>query len=280
MEDTMRHRTARVVAGVSERSSHDGPVLIAGSEAALRGVPLRLVQVPESGLAADGQMLERSRERVTNRYPDVVVETCAVDGDPAEVLVDESIRADLTVIGHRVGNPLVGLSAGSVCARVTARGHGPILVARGTTPDVAGGPVVLGVDADRPHRAAIDFAFAEAALRDVPLRVVYVWSIEPSSGLFADPGINFDEAGEQATCRLAEALAGWAGQWPDVKVERVAEHCLDAPTAMRDASTSAGLVVVGPHQRPDFRHWTVGSVAKTLVHHSSCPVAVVHPDAR
>jgi nucleotide-binding universal stress UspA family protein len=49
---------------------------------------------------------------------------------------------------------------------------------------------------------------------------------------------------------------------------------------MRDASTSAGLIVVGPHQHPDFRRWTVGSVAKTRVNHSQRPVAVVHAYAR
>jgi nucleotide-binding universal stress UspA family protein len=180
----------------------------------------------------------------------------------------------VTVVGHRGSGGFLGLTAGNVCREVAARGHGPILVTRGATPLRRMAPIVLGVDAGAPVSEAIDFAFTEAASRGTPLRAVYAFTHESAVGPFAPPLYDRTETLRQAERSLAEVLAGWAEEYPDVKVDLRVKQGLEPPAALLSASSEASLVVAGPHtrQHPD-------SVAETLIHHARCPVAVVHPFA-
>jgi nucleotide-binding universal stress UspA family protein len=261
---------------------------LAAGEAALRDAPLRIVHVLES---IDGRrpghlakamavsprrVLSLAYQAAEQRHPELSIDTVTLDGSPAEALIAASAAARLTVVGHRGGGGFLGLTAGAVCSEVAARGHGPILVTRGATPLRRMAPIILGVDAAAPVRAAIEFAFTEAALRGVLLRAVYAFTHESAAGPFAPPRYDLGETRRQAERQLAEVLAGWAEKYPDVKVDLLVKHNLDPPDAMLSASSEASLVVVGPHARmPRQRH--PGSVAGILVHHARCPVAVVHP---
>ena len=78
----------------------------------------------------------------------------------------------------------------------------------------------------------------------------------------------------QARLTMAETLAGWREKYPDVAVTEVAVrgHPVDA---LVDASTRAGLVVVGSRGRGGFRGMLLGSVSQGVLRHSAGPVAVV-----
>jgi nucleotide-binding universal stress UspA family protein len=249
---------------------------LAADEAALRGVPLHIYHAdsPEELWPTVGQrmpvpvqsarILADAADRASRRHPALVVETHVVAGRPTAVLIEASTQAELTVVGHRGGGGFHGLAAGFVCTQVTTRGRGPVFVARGTAVDMRA-PVVIGVDARLPVPAAIEFAFAEAALRGVPLHAIYAWGYLP------------DEDHDEARGLLSEALADSREAYPDVKVEVIVEHSLDPPAAMLAASGIASLVVIGPHDQTAPRRLLLGSVAEILTHHSRCPVAVVHP---
>ena len=285
----MRQLTDPVIVGVDGSPISMRALDLAADEAVLHDVPLRVIHVAERGdvrRRADGRrpptavsprrVLAVAYEAAECRHAGLKIETVAVDGLPAVVLIGESAGASLTVVGHRGRGGHLGLAAGAVCTQVAARGHGPILITRGAAPLRFDAPIVLGVDADAPASAAIEFAFAEADLRGVPVRVVYAWSTVGAIGEFEPTYYDFDEARQEAARMLAEAVAGWSESYPDVKTELTVEHSLDPPAAMLRASSEASLVVVGPHDHDPWRRLLLGSVDATLTHHARCPVAVAH----
>jgi nucleotide-binding universal stress UspA family protein len=81
--------------------------------------------------------------------------------------------------------------------------------------------------------------------------------------------------GEQGTrLNLAEILAGWKADYPDIDVET---FLLAGPPRDSVASVSADaqLLVVGvPYRGREFPRW-IRSVARAVLERATCPVAVV-----
>lgn len=273
-----------VLVGVDGSAPSLRALRLAAAEAALRGTALRVVYVREpahwarrgtgepAGAAAEAAA-EAAYRHVASGYPGLDVAMRVVEGLPATVLIAESGGAGLTVLGQRGCGGYLGLAAGSVCTQVATRGHGSVVVARGDAAAEWRAPVLVAVDAHAPAAEAIEFAFAEAALRDVALLAIYVpagrsAAVAPAGGV---------EAAERSARLLAEAMADGCGRYPDVKVEPVVEGAQDAPAVLLARSAEAGLIVVGPHDRSPLRRLVLGAVGATLVHRARCPVAVVHP---
>jgi nucleotide-binding universal stress UspA family protein len=197
-----------------------------------------------------------------------------VVGNPTAVLVRESQRAALLVVGHRGRSDLPLPRLGSVARQVAAHAACPVLVTRGTLD--AAGEVLVGVDGSPRNDAAVGFGFEEAALRGVDLLALHAWRGPVSTGpgdmlpLVYDPA---DVAAEEARV-LAEALAGWQAKYPEVTVIRrlVRRH---AASALVAATARAQLVVVGAHGHRAVTGWLVGSVTHALLHQAACPIVVV-----
>jgi nucleotide-binding universal stress UspA family protein len=263
-----------VLVGIDGSSFTHAILDLAAHEAALRGVPLDIVAVepePEHwvtvgqrphGPIGAGRVVAAAQERVQQQHGRLRAASRVVVGRPTSVLIDSSSSAVLTVLGHRGVGGFHGLATGSVCTQVATRAHGPVLVVRGAGAGT-GAPVVIGVDVRAPVPAAIEFAFAEAALRGVPLEAVYV----------------HPEPADEAARLLAEALAGGVERHPEVTVESMIESGHDPAGAILAASERAGIIVVGPHDQTAPRRLLLGSVAELLTHHSHCPVVVVHASA-
>ncbi|WP_235967019.1 universal stress protein [Herbidospora solisilvae] len=191
-------------------------------------------------------------------------------GSANDQLVALSGAADLLVVGSRGLSRVPSMMIGSVACHVAAYAACPALVVRGPGPIPAPlhpGPVVVGVDGTPGGRArpVVEFAFAEAALRQLPLVAVRCGLTAPSFGtsMALVPDLTLAEE------ELGEALTAWQERYPEVRVS--ARVTLDAPReALTSLSKQAGLIVVG---RRRFGH--LGSTADPVLRHAACAVAVV-----
>jgi nucleotide-binding universal stress UspA family protein len=143
-----------IVVGVDGSACAGEALAIAAKEAALRGARLRVVSVWEVSPAVvaggfapalDESALEGFREqadRVVREaiaearrlQPEVPCEGEAVEGQPADVLVQESQDASLIVVGNRGRGGFASLLLGSVSQQVVHHAPCPVLVVRGAGP--------------------------------------------------------------------------------------------------------------------------------------------------
>lgn len=274
-------------------------VRFGAAEAERRGVSLRLVHafawVDESGdrhvrggryrdklLAEAWHLVASAADLAAVVAPGIDVEQQVEVGFPIEILVDESRRGMLLVVGDRGLSRFTGLLIGSVSVALAAHADCPVVVvradarsAKGSDDDAPSGrPVVVGIDGTPTSEAATAFAFEEAAARRVPLVAVHAWSLPP----VRDAAAPATDAGVAAHETLAERLAGWTAKYPDVDVRREVLQDRPVPVLIKEAG-QAQLLVVGSRGRGRLAGMVLGSVAHALVHGAPCPVAVVRPDA-
>ena len=102
------------------------------------------------------------------------VAAALVGGSAAQALCERSRTAEMVVVGSHGHSELPGLLLGSVSWQVAGHASGRVVVVRGEwqPPNQPPGPVVVGADGSPGSQAAIEFAFEEAVLHDVPLVAV------------------------------------------------------------------------------------------------------------
>ncbi|WP_199827323.1 universal stress protein [Streptomyces xylophagus] len=234
----------------------------AAEEAARRGIALRVVYaVPDRDEA--GPVLASSGSRVRERHPGVSVETKAVADGVVRALVRESADAVLTVVGPRGLGGLANLVCGAVSSRLAAQAHGPLLVVRGECPHDDRRDVLLGLASDTSTEAAL-YALEEAELRGARLRV-----LQSSTHRHTSPELPL----------LIPAMSPGQRSRPRVAVESRTVHTAPAH-ALVEATRDAVVVVIGSHRPGSGRGGHLGPVARTLLHHSHCPVVVVPTGCR
>jgi nucleotide-binding universal stress UspA family protein len=265
----------------------------AADEAALRGVPLRVVyaslweRYEGTALATDlgkpseevlaEDVVDGAARRARTRRPDLKVTAEVLPEEPEYALVREGRRASALVVGTRGRSGIAELILGSVSLSVAAHADCPVIVLRGShdnraTPGTRG-RVVVGVGEDGKESPAVRFALEEARRRAVPLDAVRAWRC-PAHETTDHPLM----AGEPARLheeRAVEALESALQDVPaDVEVHRrtVEGH---ARRVLVDASYQADLLVVGAKRRGGHFGLQLGRVAHAVLHHSDCPVAVV-----
>ncbi len=184
-----------VLVGVDGSAMAAKAVRWGATEARRHGIPLRLVTA--IGANVDGDLPGRHRsyqdavqdhargrlayavEEAQRVEPGIEIEQELVVGTPLSVLVAESRRARLVVIGDRGLSRIEGLMVGSVAVALATHASCPVVIVRGderAPADLATLPVVVGIDASAAAEAAIAFAFDAAATRQVPLVAVHTWS--------------------------------------------------------------------------------------------------------
>jgi nucleotide-binding universal stress UspA family protein len=141
------------------------------------------------------------------------------------------------------------------------------------------GRVGVGVDGSPASEEAIRFAFEEASLRGATLTALIAWTDLLVENPYATRlRLDRDEIEVQQRELLAERLAGWQQQYPDVVVERVVVR--ERPVrALLDAARDARLLVVGSHGLGGFAGVLLGSTSQALVYQSPCPLVVVRSEA-
>lgn len=288
-------QTGGIVVGIDGSQEAGAAVRWAAAEARLCGAPLQLVYAvrppvvtwplaPTDELAAS---CERDNAEDTLRHAREAVLAESGVGDPPEVhteviansalgaLIEVSATARMVVVGSRGTGGFARLKLGSVSTGLIRHAHCPVTVVHsqmGVLPDTTAS-VLVGVDGSPASEAATAFAFEEASRRGVELEALHVWSDHGGRAL---PGGGWPDIEQQAAETLAERLAGWQEQFPDVRVRRHVE--VDEPARrLIERSRFAQLVVVGSHGRGGFSGMLLGSVSSTVAQSVEVPVTVVRP---
>ncbi|AXE25453.1 universal stress protein [Streptomyces globosus] len=268
----------------------------AAREAALRGMPLRIVhawlwqplEVPvvqdrETQAASARTVLREAETHVAGRHPDLAVTAEVVEDTAVAALLREAEASEMLVLGSRGHGALVGFLLGSYGQQVIAAAKRPVVSvrARGGQMQAEGGDIVVGQQGSPEDSGAVlGFAFEEAAARGAGLRAVRAWSL-PSVFAYSPGSMRLvDEAGGLEPFEkkaLAEALAPWRKRFPDVPVTEHVEIG-SAGQVLLSAVSGARLLVVGRRTRRTPVGPRIGSVAHAALHHAPCPVAVVPHD--
>ncbi|MFD7687540.1 universal stress protein [Streptomyces sp. NPDC059781] len=283
-----------VVVGVDGSAESLAAAEWAAGEAVRSGRSLRLLHVrswrpsqggPENAGAAERHLarrvLRQAEERVLAVCPGVRVYDEQVEGPASAALIEAVGDAELLALGSRGLGRITGLLAGSVALGVVAEAPRPVVLVRadGAGEGLGGAgrrDVVLGVDVTEPCDEVIEFAFEAARTRGRRLRAVHAWRApDPLTlgagevGLVSDP----QRAGEWLGF-LSAVLQVWRDKYPDVEVLESVVRGKPAD-ALTKAASGAELLVVGHRltDRPGMPR--TGPVTHAVIHHVTCPVAVV-----
>jgi len=221
--------------------------------------------------AAD-ELITAATGRAHALAPEVHVEGVTAQAHPTTLLLEESEHATHVVLGTRHLKAIGSSILGSVSASVAARARCPVVVMRGPAGMAAEqAAVVVGIPVTEPVADVLSFAFEYADFHRAPLRAVLCWhpDLLASMSWRAEPSPPRDV--EQA---LVRSLETWRQKYPQVVVhpEVVREHATDGLVL---ASHGQRLVVVGSHGRHALTGTVLGSVSQGVLHHATCPVAVV-----
>ncbi|WP_203673416.1 MULTISPECIES: universal stress protein [unclassified Streptomyces] len=255
----------------------------AAAEAVRLGTDLEIV-FAVTDIDEAGPTLKSAVERVRERHPGLPVSTVPVVGDAAEALLRRGRDAALTVVGSRGLPGFAGLVLGSVSLRLAARTLSPLLVVRGdqvSRPDGPGpgGEVLLGIESDNDTDAAA-YAFAEAARRGSPLRVLHAWTYRHLApvGLAPVPTLrvqdDIDRRSQNETAVPERVVTSLRDQYPEVPVRTRAVRS-GAAHALLEATGNAAVIVVAAHRRRGRLGPQLGPVTTALLHHARCPVILV-----
>ncbi|MFJ3175318.1 universal stress protein [Streptomyces roseus] len=289
-----------ITAGLDGSSAGAAAAEWAAHEAELRDAALELVHaddwpqyapfaapLPEARRHWADELLARTRDRLLREHPALDIRTRRIDGlAPNSALVSAAGGTDLLVLGTRGLGPIAGFLVGSVGAATVPATDTPVVLVRAaadtsgppapSSPDSA--PVVVGLDLRSNCDGLVAFAADEADRRACPLVVVHGWSPPPmfSYAPSLDPGIS-DEIADGLQAALRELLKPWEQKYPALGIEACAVIGQPAVQIL-DAAAGAALVVVGRRIRHSATGPHIGSITHAVMHHATCPVAVVAHD--
>lgn len=286
-----------IVVGYDGSPVSDLAVKWAAQTASIRGSDLHVVcvwNIPPTelgigmGYSLNTQIVDVLRNEATafleqgvalahEEAPDVTVGGQIHAGPVASTLVSAADEASMIVLGSHGRGGFTGMLLGSVSRQVAAHVDCPAVIVR-PRHDPRAQEIVVGVDGSEACRNALEFAFDEARRRQYRLRVLHTWEVPPLRSILAVPKFtepeliaDFTEAEMQLT---ADALKGHQENYPDVAI--IEDIRRGSPIdALREASRTAALVVVGSRGRGGFTGLLLGSVSLGITNHAECPVAVV-----
>lgn len=287
---------SHILAAVDGSAASDAAVRWAAHEAAMRRLPLKLLHAvqPTPFRSAEGPTDDAiTQSQIDHARRIVDASRALVDqlilGTPLDVhievqyariapaLAGASRQAWMIVVGNRGLDAVEEHVLGSVSAGLLNHAQCPVAVVH--EPGSAqqhigdGAPVLVGIDGSPTSEPAIALAFDEASRRGVALVALHAWS---DVGVFPVLGMDWRKYRDEGAEVLAERLAGWQGQYPDVRVET--RLVCDIPDKwLIEESNKAQLVVLGHrrHGAPPEKH--LGSIRHAVARSARVPVIVTPP---
>jgi len=283
-----------IIVGVDDSPAATAAVGWAAREAELRSISLTLVHAVSPSLStwwdaplspglAEWQKNHGRRllddavkmvHEVCDRGGPTQIQTKVLASAAVPTLTDLSRNAELMVVGSCGSASLGGRLLGSVSSGLLRHAHCPVAIIHdgdSLTPNRLQAPVLVGIDGSSSSELATATAFDEASRRNVGLIALHAWS---DVDLSEWPGVDWPATQSMAEQVLAERLAGWQEQYPDVNVRRVVVR--DRPAhQLVTLSAEAQLLVVGSRGRGGFGGMLVGSVSESVAQLARTPVIVV-----
>lgn len=223
-------------------------------------------------------LLSQAEARARTAHPELRISVLDIRSDSREALVQAARYAHLVVVGSRGRARAASMLLGSVSASVASRSDCPVVVVRPASSRTRTPGVVVGARLSPDAVPVVEYAFTQASLRGVPLRVVHFYlDTESTRDALAgtwSPGLRQAELREE----LSQAVAGLSEKYPDVEVH------LDLTsgsfrTLLADEASEHDLVVIGRrcggHLDRTIGTWSTISI----VEHAAGTVVVV-PEAR
>ena len=210
-------------------------------------------------------VVDAGAARAREVAPALAVSGAVSYADPRQALVDAGRTAHLVVVGSRGRGPMKSALLGSVSVSIARHAECPVVVCRpsGDAEPVAG--VVVGADGTEASRPVLEFAFAQASFRGVPLTVVHC---------FWDAVSAVVDDGDELHALLAESVAGMREKYPDVQVDlRLARGLVDECLAGKEPTDE--LLVVGRPPASAWERFVHTSSALAVLERARTTVAVV-----
>lgn len=203
--------------------------------------------------------------------PSVEVSNVVRQGSASLTLAALSPGARCIVVGRRKAGWGERLLTGSVSSRLSAIADCPVVtVPHGYKPaPTPPGPIVVALDGRSGAHTSLAYAFNSARQHLTDLVVLH-----------AAPTDATQQDLRQHDLDLAQTLAGWRSQYPDVAV--TTSTVQESPSAAcEDASRDASLLVLGRSTGPHLLSWS-RSVARSVLRNAHCPLATVplHPSTK
>ncbi|MEU8365284.1 universal stress protein [Nonomuraea sp. NPDC048882] len=271
--------TSQIVAGVDGSAPAAAAVEWAAADADRRGLDLRLVHVCEQWPHSEGVeycagTLEAAADRARGLAGRAKVTTDLRAGNVIDELIGASATADSVVLGSRGLGGFTGMVLGSVSIAVAGHASGPVVVVR--APQAEHNRVVVGYDGSEHARAAMEYAIEQARSRRAELHVVTAWQLPSLSPYAVAYSGLIDRIMKEEPQAARELVEPWRTSNPGLVItdEQPCEHPVAALTR---AAGTADLVVVGSRGLGGFASALLGSVSHAVLHHATCPVAVVRP---
>lgn len=226
--------------------------------------------------------LEPAAERLRRQGREV--ETEVAFGDPAALIVDAAVGADLIVMASQGRGGAGRVVFGSVADTVSRRADCPTLIVRGgerpaTAPSLS--RLVVPLDGSPLAEGALPMAARLADTLGVPIHLVRVvapdqWRATLLAELDAPEA--YERREEEAVRQAETYLAGQVQGLRDRDLMASSEVRTGSPAAVVLETVVPGdLIVLSSHGRGGPRRWVLGSVAEQLVRRAPAPVLVVRP---
>ncbi len=208
---------------------------------------------------------------------EVTVQSVLVHAPRVTGILDHAGDAVCVVLGPR--SPSVHrVVTGSTSSGVAARADCPVICVPRGRAEQEYHRVVAGIDGSPSSASVLAAAFEAAQERRASLTVLHAWR----------PGNLYDAAlggrqlahawEEQAQRDIAELLAGWESDYPDVDVTIALRYERPA-VALVETADHADLLVVGRHGYGGLvgasLGVSLGSTARAMIRSAHCPVEIV-----
>lgn len=260
-ESLLRHEPLRAVHVIEERWRHE-PY---GDQTVIDDAAMDLVK--------EVQQHMKQADSVLDHDAGIVV------GPPATTLAGLAEDSQMLVVGRRGMGGFRRMLIGSTSEAVANEATVPVVVVPdGWKPSEHTGPVLVGLDATGEHSSTIEFAATAAVERHVPLRLVHVWEL-PNVYSWDATSIQTlsEEWAESAQSHFDDVAKQWRHKYPDleIQVDVTRGHPVEGVISAAE-SADAQLLVLGGRRRHKLTAMLLGSVARGVLRHATCPVAIVH----